>query len=134
MDSSNYIIQDIAIKKDYKSFQEKLADEVQTHLTNKDFHEAWRSCRQFSKIEMGPKGRRYDVISTINPDVAAWSEHPKQQPGNQGGWKAQLIAIGDVESFIDRLFDDYIEAQNLRVDPTAFNKIMVNLHIHLLTL
>ena len=69
---------------------------------------------------MGPKGQLYDVISPINPDVAAWSEHPKQ-PGNQGEWKAQLIAIDDVESFIDKLFDDYIVVQSLRFDPTALN-------------
>ena len=31
-----------------------------------------------------------------------------------------MIAIGDVESFIDKLFDDYFAVQGLRVDPTQF--------------
>ena len=91
------------------NYLEKVGEEIKTHLDKRDFYEPWRCCRLLGAVKYGPKRRRYDLISTVNPDIQQWQNH-LQQNGRDGGWKAQLVSVGEVDDFIDKIPDNALDA------------------------
>ena len=100
------------IREDRKEYLKQIAEDMEAFVAANGWFEVWRCARKMGTLRLGPKRRRYDLISTVNPTVQEWCTHLAQD-GKSGGWNAQLMTVTDeINDDIISKIPDQVEQQN----------------------